>query len=435
MANRKKTPYTPPAKIVLPRHIFALCVFALILFGLVMVYSASSVLALSESGDSTHYMRNQLISIALGGIIAFVVARFIPTRLYRNRMFLIAVWLLIMGFLLLVRFAGTEINGAVRWIYIGSFGFQPSELAKIAFALIALKICFDKRNGEISTNQALIRLALLVLLPLIICITWWESDLGTTLVVIAGLVFAMYFAEFPWPMILAMVGVIAVFGVIFIATSEYRMQRFIVWIDPWNDGSNGYGAGYNSIRSYFAFAEGGLFGVGLGNSHEKYMYLFAPFSDFIFSTIGEELGFVGAISVVILFIVLLWQGTRIAKVAKTDYASALAATMTYMLVFQAFINMASACGVIPVTGKPLPFISAGGTSMITSLIIVGLIMAVSWEAGLPDEHEQRRDDLRVIRVESQSDDRDVYPEPDRQTRRRRNDDYSYFDVDDYRKRR
>ena len=178
--------------------------------------------------------------------------------------------------------------------------------------------------------------------------------------------------------------------------SGYRSNRF-VYLDPWNDGEGGLGSGYNIIRSYFALAEGGLFGVGIGNSHEKYQYLFASDSDFIFAVLGEEMGLVGALAVIGLFLLFLFASLKISSGAPDSLGSMIAGGCAIMLVFQAFLNIGCAIGVFPTTGKPLPFISSGGTSVISSLLIVGLILSVQ-HASAPDRSfDKARDDLRVIR--------------------------------------
>ena len=172
-----------------------------------------------------------------------------------------------------------------------------------------------------------------------------------------------------------------------------------MFLDPWNDGEGGYGTGYNIIRSYYALSEGGLFGVGLGNSHEKFQYLFASESDFIFAVIGEELGLVGAMAVVLLFFGVLFAGLSIAERSDDEIGTMVAGGCTVMLVFQAFLNIACVIGVFPTTGKPLPFISAGGSSMLASFILLGLILSVSRPERGPSVYEQRRADLRLVRQE------------------------------------
>ena len=187
-----------------------------------------------------------------------------------------------------------------------------------------------------------------------------------------------------------------VFVVVAIVGTGYRSDRML-FLNPWADGENGLGKGFQLIHSYYAFSEGGLFGVGLGNSREKF-YLPEAETDFIFAIVGEELGMVGALAVVVLFILFLYAGMRIAKAAANDFATMVAGSCTLMLVFQAFLNIGCVVGLLPTTGKPLPFVSSGGSSLIATFIMVGLILSVSKEAGGPSIYEKRRADLRVVRA-------------------------------------
>ncbi|WP_297629036.1 FtsW/RodA/SpoVE family cell cycle protein, partial [uncultured Slackia sp.] len=180
---------------------------------------------------------------------------------------------------------------------------------------------------------------------------------------------------------------------VIILGTDYMTSRITTWLNPWDDGEGGYGTGYQMIRSFYAFAEGGIFGVGLGNSREKFLYLPEAETDFIFSIIGEELGLIGALFVIALFMVVLFAGLRIAHHAPDNFGCMMAGSLTVMLVAQAFLNMACATGLLPTTGKPLPFISSGGSSILASLFMVGLIMSVSVGSNTLTPHEGRRNDL------------------------------------------
>ena len=178
----------------------------------------------------------------------------------------------------------------------------------------------------------------------------------------------------------------------------YRADRWS-FLNPWDDGQGGYGSGFTiSCIRILRFPEGGIFGVGLGNGHEKYQYLFASDSDFVFAVIGEELGMVGCLAVIALFLGVLYTGTLIARSARDDFSMMIAGGLTIALVFQAFLNIACAIGVFPTTGKPLPFISSGGSSILASLIMVGLILSVSRDAASSDEFDRRRSSLRACQA-------------------------------------
>ena len=292
---------------------------------------------------------------------------------------------------------GTDNYGAKRWLYIGSVGVQPSEFCKIAFLLVAVRLLLDYRSGMVEFRASMVRVLIFLIVPIAIMYRT-QSDLGTTVICAVGIIAVMWMGGVPRKVIAAVLAVCVVGGLIAIFGTGYRAGR-LVFLDPWNDGEGGYGTGYNIIRSYYALSEGGLFGVGLGNSHEKFQYLFASESDFIFAVIGEELGLVGAMAVVLLFFGVLFAGLSIAERSDDEIGTMVAGGCTVMLVFQAFLNIACVIGVFPTTGKPLPFISAGGSSMLASFILLGLILSVSRPERGPSVYERRRADLRLVRQE------------------------------------
>ncbi len=369
-------------------------VFALVVVGLLMVFSASSA-DLSAQGKSPYKdVFGQAVYVAVGIVACVITWQFIPYHAWAGRLTW-AFWGFCIVLLLLTFIAGTEVNGAKRWLYIGPIGMQPSEFIKVALLLMTIRIAHRFQIGEIDFRLSIIELVILIAAPLgFMYLT--QSDLGTTLICAVGIFAVLWIGGFPaWSLVaIAALGVLAVVGGTL--GSGYRSNRF-VYLDPWNDGEGGLGSGYNIIRSYFALAEGGLFGVGIGNSHEKYQYLFASDSDFIFAVLGEEMGLVGALAVIGLFLLFLFASLKISSGAPDSLGSMIAGGCAIMLVFQAFLNIGCAIGVFPTTGKPLPFISSGGTSVISSLLIVGLILSVQ-HASAPDRSfDKARDDLRVIR--------------------------------------
>ena len=373
-----------------PRVALILAVLALLLVGLVMVYSASSVAALGEGGSAEGGLVSQLAYAVIGNVAVVVIWR-IPYEVWVGRL-VWAIWGVSLVLLILTAVMGSAGFGAQRWLELGPVRFQPSEFVKIALVLVAIRIFFDMRAGVVEARMTAIQVLLFIVAPLFLLYET-QSDLGTTLICIVGILAVMWLGGVK-PYIL---GTVLVIGAIFMAFAVfgtgYRSGR-MVYLDPWNDGEGGYGTGYNIIRSYYAFAEGGLFGVGLGNSHEKYEYLFASDTDFIFAVIGEELGLVGALAVIALFLVVLVAGLRISGQCSDVMGSVMAGAFTVMLVFQAFLNIGCTIGVFPTTGKPLPFISSGGSSMIASLIMVGLILSVS----KGDDPAVRRGNLRAVRM-------------------------------------
>jgi cell division protein FtsW len=310
------------------------------------------------------------------------------------------VWALAMLMLAANHFLGVGQDeagiGARRWIVLGPVLIQSSEIAKIAFLLVAAKILYSYRQGDLQLRGLVVQAVVFVIIPLLFMCTD-QKDLGTTLVCAAGILMVMWLGEVPLPtMLLSCLAGIAC-AAIYAVRSSYGSNRFL-FLDPWNDGEGGLGKGYQLIHSYWAFAQGGLGGVGLGNSHEKYQYLYSSESDFVFSIIGEELGFFWALLVIVLFLLFLYAGLRIARHAPDSYGTILAGGFTGMLVAQAFLNIGCAIGVLPTTGKPLPFVSSGGSSVVSSLLMLGIILSVSQAFPESDIHEKKRDDLLLVRA-------------------------------------
>ena len=376
--------------------VLMLVVLALTLIGFVMIYSASSIEAITADIGHADYLIDQLRFAAIGVLLAFVLYKFIPYHFWAG----IGVWIVWIGGIVLL-FAtaamGLTALGAQRWLYLGFFSLQPSEFVKIALVLMAARIFSDFRAEFIDRRAFAVQIILFIALPTGF-LYFTQSDLGTTAIIFVGVLAVMWLGEVPWKTIVITLIIAAVLAMMATVFSTYRADRFL-YLNPWNDGENGYGAGYQIIHSYYAFAEGGIFGVGLGNSREKYLYLPESETDFIFAIIGEELGLIGAIIIILMFLVLLWAGLRIARSAPDDFGAMIAGSLIIMLVFQAFLNIGCVIGVFPTTGKPLPFISSGGSSLIASYIMIGIILSVSRDSG-ERVYEKRREDLKIVRSAS-----------------------------------
>ena len=395
-ATNKRAADGVPSSVMGPRLMLLLSVFSLLLIGLVMVYSASSIEAIAENSSAASYLIKQIGFAAIGSAGAFVLWKFIPYHVWSGKALWLA-WIVAIALVGLTAVAGTEGLGAQRWLYIGPIGIQPSEFAKIVFVLMMARILFDFRNGNLDVRSMFVQIGLLIIVPLFV-IYRTQSDLGTTLICFVGILTVLWIGEVPLRTILLLVLGGAVFALL-ASTVGYRQDRFI-FTNPWADGEGGYGTGYQLIHSFYAFAEGGIFGVGLGNSREKFLYLPEAETDFIFAIIGEELGLIGALVVIALFLVFLYAGVRIARTAPDNLGAMIAGSFTIMVVFQAFLNIGCVIGLLPTTGKPLPFISSGGSSLIACLFMVGFILSVSQHSAQPSIYEQRRQDLRVVRVGS-----------------------------------
>ena len=392
-----------PAHIMGPRIILLLSVLALMLIGFVMIYSTSAVITLAKAGtevavDPMAETLNQIKFAVAGVILALIIWKFVPVSPWRSN----AVWVIwAVAFALLVITAvagvGDEEWGARRWLMIGSASLQASEFAKIALVLVAARLFTDFREGQYTVLVFFALVGLLVLAPVLI-ILGPQSDLGTAMICVVGILAVMWLGEVPLRTMLIVIGVVVALGLVGIFGSSYRRDRLMVFMNPWNDGEGGFGTGFQLIHSLYALSGGGLFGVGLGNSHEKYLYLTQADTDFIFAIIGEELGLVGAAVVIALFLLFLYAGTRIAQSSPDNFGTMVAGGCTIMIAFQAFLNIAMVIGWFPVVGKPLPFISSGGSSLVAMLIMVGIILSVSRGAEAPTIYDRRRADLRVVRA-------------------------------------
>ena len=368
----------------------------LVLLGVVMVFSASSVTAVTTGTDMYRPMIKQL-AFALVGLVAIAVLNLAPYSVWTRWLFW-AFWILCMILLVLTLFFGEEYLGARRWLKVGElFTFQPSEFAKIAIVMAGLR-CVQNYKADGSNLKLVLSFTGLALLPTGFIFVA-QNDFGTTLIIVIGLIAVLLFSGINLRVFLPLVVVLILLALVLLTSGGFRSSRIDVWLNPWNDGDGGYGTGWQSIRARYAFACGGLFGVGLGNSYEKFQYLPMSESDFIYAVIGEELGFVGAIAVVLLFLLFLVSGLMISQRAEDEFGSVLAASLVCMLVFQAFVNMGCATGLLPTTGKPLPFVSAGLSSLGSSLMIVGIVLQINRGGAGVDLHEKRRDNLRLIRVE------------------------------------
>ncbi len=383
---------TPPTQIMVPRLIILLAVFALLLLGFVMVYSASSIVAINEGTSSATYLIKQLGFAAIGAVGCFILWKVIPYGVWRGP-WLWIVWAAAVGLLVLTAAIGTEGLGAQRWVNIGPVSLQPSEFAKIAFLLVAARLLVAYTEGEYAFRKAMVLGFVLIAIPLFFLYRT-QSDLGTTLICFVGILTVLWLGEVNWKIIgLIVIGgiLLAIVATFFVA---YRQDR-LIFLNPWSDY---YGAGYQLIHSFYAFSEGGITGVGLGNSREKFLYLPEAETDFIFAIIGEELGLIGALFVIALFLLFLYAGMRIARSAPDPFGLLIAGGCTAMVVFQAFLNIGCVIGLLPTTGKPLPFISSGGSSLIASMFMLGIILSVSQGSATMDVYEQRRADLRVVRA-------------------------------------
>ncbi|AHF07717.1 stage V sporulation protein E [Desulfitobacterium metallireducens] len=357
-----------------PDWILLGAILALLTIGLVMVYSSSAVKGYIQYDDPYHFLKMEVIWVGLG-LVAMAVTMRLDLQLLRRfakPALILAVVLLIM---VKIPGVGRRVNGADRWIGLGPLSIQPSEVIKLSMVLVMAHLLSLNPYKIQSFRKGL--LPILGLLGLVAGLIMLQPDLGTTLAIAGTTFFMLIAAGARVSHLLALGGTGIGLVVAAIAAAPYRMRRITAFLDPWADPS---GKGYQTIQALLALGPGGLFGLGLGQSKQKFLYLPENHTDFIFAMIGEELGFVGASLVVILFFMFAWRGFRVAMGAPDAFAGLLAVGLTAMVSIQAMINMGVVSGILPVTGITLPFLSYGGTSLVFTMIGVGVLLNISRES-------------------------------------------------------
>jgi cell division protein FtsW len=343
----------------------------LLTIGVIMVYSASAVLAFHEFGDWYYYLKRQMLFAVLGVAAMFVTMNvdYWVWKKYGRIALIVCLGLLI---LVLIPGIGVVRGGARSWIGIGSFGIQPSEFMKIGMILFLAKLLTDEQVKINFFFKGL--LPPLSIMGLAFGLIMLQPDLGTGAVLVGASLLMIYTAgaRILHLSYLGMLGVAGFIGLIIAA--PYRLERITAFLDPWKDP---LGAGYQAIQSLYAIGPGGLVGLGLGMSRQKYSYLPEPQTDFIFSIIAEELGFIGGTLVLLLFTILVWRGMRTAITAPDTFGSLVAVGIIGMVAVQVIINIGVVIGMFPVTGITLPFISAGGSSLTLMLTSIGILLNIS----------------------------------------------------------
>lgn len=349
-----------------------LLVCSLTLFGLLMVTSASSVVAEQFRGDQYAFLKHQLIFGVAAGVVAFLVGYTVPYRWWR-RMALPAI-LLALGLLVLVFVpgVGARYGAAARWIVLGPLSIQPTELTKVSFIVYLAALLEKKGEAVRDFRKSVVPFVVLVLT--IGTLVALQPDMGTLFIITAIAGVMVLAAGFRWHHLLLMaLSGTAIFGLLFTA-ARYRLARLIAFLHPELDPR---GIGYQINQALLAVGTGGWLGLGLGRSRQKYLYLPEPATDSIFAIIAEELGLIGSWAVLAAFVVLAYRGYRIALASPDVFGRLLAAGITGWLVLQAFVNIGAITGLLPLTGVPLPFISYGGSALVSVLFASGVLLNIS----------------------------------------------------------
>ena len=342
----------------------------LVAVGCTMIFSASGILAKERFGESTYFLKKEMIS-ALLGVGALCLARVVPPRLLGRMATPMIIGSILMMGLLFVPSLGTRVGGAVRWIRLGPLSVQPSEFAKLALVVFMAQV-LARRQEKVGIWVGFV--PPLLIAGLLIGLVLLGKDLGSATVMGATL-FIMMFVGGVRPSMLLSELLLAFPALYYLVAAEpYRRRRILAFLNPWE---HERGAGFQIIQSYIAFHSGGFFGQGLGEGKQKLFYLPEAHTDFIFSVVGEELGLFGTLIVLSLFLVWLYRSFRIAWRAPDLFTSYLALGISLLVGIQVIFNVGVVMGLLPTKGLPLPFVSYGGTSLMISLFAVGLLLNIS----------------------------------------------------------
>lgn len=364
------------------KRLVLISVLALSAFGLVMVYSASSVRDYQVFGNSAYHLARQaqwlLAGLCIMALAARLDLRVSERRLPAHRdaaMVGWAAWGLSVVGLLAVAVSGVERYGATRWLQVGPVSLQPSEFAKLGCVMVTALMLTRWKRGAL-TGFELAASVVMTSLP-VLALVILQPDMGTAVSIALGVFALLILGGVDARALAGLAGAGAALGILLATSAEYRYERVLTYLDPWRDPS---GAGYQIVQSLLAFGSGGVGGVGLGLSRQKFFYLPMAHTDFIFAIVGEELGLIGALCVVMAFAVFIVGGFMVAIGTRNEYDRLLAGGLTTLIGSQAVINMCAVTGLLPVTGIPLPFVSYGGSSLMFTLGCVGLVLGVARRA-------------------------------------------------------
>ena len=341
------------------------------IFGIIMIYSASYIWAEYKFNDPFKFVKNQFLFFIIGTIMMIFISKINYNKYlkYSNKILLVTVILLI---LVLIPGIGTIRNGSRSWFGIGSFGIQPSEAAKLALIIFTSKYLSNNQKDIKNIKKGVIPILGITLF--IFGLIMLQPDFGTGVIIVMSIIGLLFVAGANLKFFFSL-GILGVIGVVvLIIIAPYRLERIISFINPWSDP---LGSGFQIIQSLYAIGPSGLFGYGFLNSRQKHFYLPEPQTDFIFSIIAEEFGFMGIIIVSTLFLIIIYKGFKIARNSKDLFSKYLSFGITFELAFQAMLNLMVVTGLIPVTGVTLPFFSYGGSSLLITLCSMGILLNIS----------------------------------------------------------
>ena len=361
-----------------PAVLLGIATGSLVLLGLIMILSASSVSSFATYGSSFLYFKKQLLWAALG-LVGFVFFARLDYRKLKGKGYLLLPVVLVLLVAVLIPGVGRSAGGSARWLGAGAFAFQPSELAKLALVLFAADV-FSRKQESLLREPSHTFLPMVPVLGILAVLVMLQPDMGSTVLISAigmGLLFvAGAPLRFLTPLAIAGGGIAGVAAI----AAPYRRERVLAFMDPWADPLV---SGYHTIQSLVALGSGGWFGVGLGASRQKWSYIPNAHTDFIFAILGEEMGLLGTVTVLGMFAFLVYLGIRIARSAADRFGMLIATGITIWIGVQALVNIGAVTGVLPVTGVPLPLVSFGGSSLVVCLAAMGMLTSIARRARWP----------------------------------------------------
>ncbi|ACB84886.1 stage V sporulation protein E [Natranaerobius thermophilus] len=342
----------------------------LVAFGLVMVFSSSAIISQVQRDDTYFFLRRQAFWAVLG-----IIGMYVTSKINYWKWKLLATPIIIINFILLLAVfipgLGVQVYGAERWLGIAGLTIQPSEFTKIALVIFVATYLTSRKNSVQDIRTLMVALGAMGISCGLILL---QPDMGTAVAVAGSALLIIFVAGMKISHMLVLGCAIVPATIALVFSEDYRRKRFLSFLDPWEDQLE---SGYQIIQSLYALGPGGLIGAGLGRSRQKFFYLPEPHNDFIFAVIGEELGFLGASLVIILFFVFIWRGFKIAMHSPDMFGALMATGITAMVGLQAFMNIGVVTASMPVTGINLPLISAGGSSLLFTLSSIGILLNIS----------------------------------------------------------
>jgi len=351
------------------KYIFTIT-FILVTFGIIMIYSTSAISAEDKFADQYYFLKRQLMWAGFA-IVAMVVASLVPMDSLKtmSKPLLILIWFFLI--LVLIPGIGTKVGGARRWLRFGGWSFQPAEMAKLVLIIYSAHF-LSRKHVEVEKFCHGI-LPLVIVLAVTVGLILKQPDFGTSVITGTVILVLMFVAGANIKHLLLMAGAAMPVAVLMIFKESYRLQRMLVFINPWKDPSN---TGYQITQSFIALGSGGFAGKGLGHSVQKLYYLPESYTDFIFSIIGEEMGFIGTSIIVLLFVGFFCVGMKICKNAPDRFTYLIGIGVTVMIALQGIIHMGVVSGCLPTKGLPLPFVSFGGSSLLVTMTGAGLLVNI-----------------------------------------------------------